>query len=44
VDLVPDDALRLTPEQVSDRHRADWRSLLAVEPAATRLQTGRRLP
>jgi hypothetical protein len=30
VDLVPDDVLRLTPEQVSDRHRADWRGLLAV--------------
>lgn len=30
VDLVPDEALRLTPEEVAERHRADWRSLLAV--------------
>ncbi len=30
VDLVPDDVLRLTPEQVAQRHRSDWRSLLAV--------------
>jgi hypothetical protein len=32
VDLVPDDVLRLTPAQVSEAHRADWRSLLG-EPA-----------
>ncbi len=28
VDLVPDATLRLTPGQVSQAHRADWRSLL----------------
>lgn len=27
-DLVPDEALRRTPDQVADAHRADWRSLL----------------
>lgn len=30
VDLVPDDVLRLTPDEVADRHRSDWRSLLAL--------------
>jgi hypothetical protein len=30
VDLVPDDVLRLSPQEISDRHRADWRSLLTV--------------
>lgn len=30
VDLVPDEVLRLTPEQVADKHRADWRTLLAL--------------
>jgi hypothetical protein len=30
VDLVPDDVLRRTPEQVAEAHRKDWRSLLAV--------------
>lgn len=30
VDLVPDDVLRLTPEQVADAHRVDWRKLLEV--------------
>jgi len=30
VDLVPDDVLRRTPEQVANDHRADWRSLLVV--------------
>jgi hypothetical protein len=28
VDLVPEAALRATPAQVSEAHRADWRSLL----------------
>jgi hypothetical protein len=30
VDLVPVESLRLTPEQVADRHRSDWRSLLGL--------------
>ena len=30
VDLVDDDALRLPPDQVRDRHGADWRSLLRL--------------
>ena len=30
VDLVPEEALRLTPDEVGERHRADWRALLAV--------------
>jgi hypothetical protein len=30
VDLVPDEVLRRTPEQVANDHRADWRSLLPV--------------
>ena len=30
VDLVPEDVLRLTPDEIAERHRADWRSLLAV--------------
>jgi hypothetical protein len=30
VDLVPDEVLRRTPEQVANDHRADWRSLLAI--------------
>jgi hypothetical protein len=30
VDLVPDDVLRRTPEQVADAHRADWRSVLTL--------------
>lgn len=30
VDLVPDDVLRRTPEQVAAAHRADWRSVLAL--------------
>lgn len=29
VDLVPDDALRLSPSRVREAHRADYRSLLA---------------
>jgi hypothetical protein len=30
VDLVPDEVLRLSPQEVADRHRADWRGLLAL--------------
>jgi hypothetical protein len=30
VDLVPDDVLRRTTEQIAADHRADWRSLLSV--------------
>ena len=30
VDLVPDDALRMTPEALAEAHRRDWRALLAV--------------
>jgi len=30
VDLVPEDVLRLTPDEIAEHHRADWRSLLAV--------------
>jgi hypothetical protein len=30
VDLVPEEVLRLTPEEVAGKHRSDWRSLLAV--------------
>jgi hypothetical protein len=30
VDLVPDDVLRMTPQEVVDAHRVDWRSLLAL--------------
>lgn len=30
VDLVPDEVLRLSPEQVAERHRTDWRSLLTL--------------
>jgi hypothetical protein len=29
VDLVAEDTLRMTPQQVAQAHRADWRSLLA---------------
>lgn len=29
-DLVPDTALRQTPQQVAEAHRTDWRSLLSV--------------
>jgi hypothetical protein len=32
VDIVRDKVLRLTPQQVAERHRADWRSLLVVLP------------
>jgi hypothetical protein len=27
---VPDDVLRMTPQQVADAHRVDWRSLLSI--------------
>ena len=30
VDAVPESTLRLTPEQVAERYRSDWRSLLDV--------------
>jgi hypothetical protein len=30
VDLVPDDILRKTPQEVADAHRVDWRSVLTV--------------
>ena len=33
-DLVPDDVLRQTPQQVTEAHRRDWRGLLAAVPAA----------
>lgn len=29
-DAVPAEALRLTPEEVAERHRLDWRSLLSL--------------
>lgn len=34
VDLVPDEVLRLSPDEVAERHRRDWRSLLALPAAA----------
>ena len=33
-DLVPESTLRMTPAQVKEAHRGDWRSLLAEVPAA----------
>jgi len=36
VDLVPEAALRQTPAQVTEAHRANWRSLLGDLPAPTR--------
>lgn len=33
-DLVPDEVLRMTPQQVTEVHRSDWRRLLAALPAA----------
>jgi hypothetical protein len=33
VDMVPDEALRQTPAQVTEAHRADWRSLLVLGDA-----------
>lgn len=33
-DLVPEHVLRMTPDQISDAHRRDWRSLLADPVAA----------
>lgn len=32
-DLVPGHVLRMSPQQVTEAHRADWRSLLAEVPA-----------
>lgn len=32
-DLVPEEALRMTPQQVTEAHRRDWRSLLALDDA-----------
>ena len=34
VDLVPDDVLRLGPDEVRRRHEADWSSLLRVDGPA----------
>jgi hypothetical protein len=34
-DVVPDEVLRMSPQQVTEAHRADWRSLLAELPTAT---------
>jgi hypothetical protein len=34
VDLVPEATLRMTPAQVTEAHRADWRSLIGELPAA----------
>jgi hypothetical protein len=31
-DLVPDDVLRMTPAQVAEAHRNDWRALVAGAP------------
>ncbi len=33
-DLVPAHVLRMSPQQVTEAHRADWRSLLAEVPVA----------
>lgn len=33
-DLVPDEVLRRTPEQIAEAHRRDWRSLLALPAPA----------
>jgi hypothetical protein len=30
VDLVPDESLRQTPQQVAEAHLQDWRSLLSL--------------
>ena len=29
-DSVPDDTLRLTPDQVAERYAADWKAILSV--------------
>jgi hypothetical protein len=34
VDMVPEEVLRRTPEQILDAHRRDWRSLITLDPAA----------
>lgn len=31
VDAVPAEVLRLTPDEIADRHRRDWRSLLTLD-------------
>lgn len=36
VDVVPEAALRMTPAEVTQAHRADWRSLLGELPASAR--------
>ena len=36
VDLVPEDALRMTPAEVAQVHRTRWRSLLGELPARSR--------
>ena len=36
VDLVPEATLRLSPAQVTEAHRADWRTLLGDLPAPAR--------
>ena len=33
-DLVPDTVLRMTPQQVTEAHRSDWRALVGELPAA----------
>jgi hypothetical protein len=33
-DLVPDEVLRMRPQEVTEAHRRDWRSLLGEIPAA----------
>ena len=35
-DLVPEDTLRMTPSQVTEAHRADWRQLLGDLPVSHR--------
>lgn len=30
VDMVPEDVLRMTPEEVAEAHRRDWRSLITI--------------
>ena len=34
VDLVTDEGLRMSPQQVAEAHRADWRALLVALPTA----------
>ncbi len=35
VDLIPDEVLRMSPAQVTEAHRRDWRSLLVELPTPT---------